>query len=152
MGILCCDCLNPDSSIIQLVSSLENLFPELVIPYIELFSLNGLPKKLAYSGNYYQYILSNFTKFYVLHWLVEILEWNTTGVLLIYDWKNLLRNILQYSLMMLDTRCLQYFIFLPVSSYHNYQLLPVKTSVRLDFCLIDIHVWCHWIFLLWVIQ
>ena len=39
-----------------------NNFPELVIPYIYLFSLNGIPKYLAYSRNYYPYLLSKFIK------------------------------------------------------------------------------------------
>ena len=39
-----CECLNPDSSIIQLVSSSGKKNPYLVMPYIDFFSLNGLPK------------------------------------------------------------------------------------------------------------
>ena len=41
---------------------IRNNFPELVITCIGFFSLNDIPKQLAYSGKYSIYLLSNFTK------------------------------------------------------------------------------------------
>ena len=46
-------------------------------------------------------------KLYVLHWLVEMLQWNPIGVILIYAWKHLISNNLESSFMLLDTRCFQ---------------------------------------------
>ena len=111
MEHLHCDCLKLDLSIIQWVSSSSNRFPELVSPYIYFFRFNGVPKQLAYYDKYSPYLLSNFTKLYVWYWLVELLQYNPIGALLIYYWRHLLRNALESSFMMLGTRFTQSFTY-----------------------------------------
>ena len=48
-------------------------------------------------------------KLYFWYWLVDMLQWNSIGVLLLYDWYNLLGNTSESSLMLLYPRCIQSF-------------------------------------------
>ena len=62
-------------------------------------------------GNIIHVYCPTSKKLYVLHRLVEILQWNPIGVLLIYACKHMLRNTLESSLMLLEPRCLQSFLY-----------------------------------------
>ena len=49
----------------------------------------------------------NSQKLDVLHWHVEILQWNTIGVPLIYACNHILRDNSESSLILMDTRYIQ---------------------------------------------
>ena len=53
-----CDFFNPALFIKQFVSSSANRLSSLVVPCIYFFSINSIPKYLAYSGKYSPYLLS----------------------------------------------------------------------------------------------
>ena len=69
------------SSIKKLVSSSEKIFTELVIPYIDFFSLNGVTNSLHILGIVLSINFPTSQKLNDLHWLVEILQWNQIGML-----------------------------------------------------------------------
>ena len=122
------------------------------MPCIDFFSLNGIKKLLQYSGKYSSYLLSSFIK--NLHFTLACRNSpiNPIGVLFLCAWKNLIINTLDYSLMMLETRCIQsspYFasillLKLPDITYQDFH--------HIVFLLLDIHARGNWISLPWVIH
>ena len=44
---------------------------------------------------------------YVFHWPLGILQWSIIGVPLLFVWNHILGNISEFSLILLDTRCVQ---------------------------------------------
>ena len=95
MNILHCDCLNP----------------ELFMPYIDIFSINGLSYSCNIMGSILNIYCTTSQKFFVLYWLLEKIQLNTICVLLIYYWNHMIRNTLESPLIMLETRCLQAFTY-----------------------------------------
>ena len=71
-----------------------------------------------------------------------ICNWCTLGLRLKY----LLRNTLNYLLIMLETRCIKSFLYSKSIIWLKLSTLTCQTSVGSDFFLVDIHTWCHWIY------
>ena len=74
--------LKPATSMSQLLISPANLFPDLFMPYIDFFGLNGLTKYLQYSGKYSPYLLPNFKK-------IICLKFAFRNAPMKYNWCNL---------------------------------------------------------------